>query len=62
MAMDSLDMPLVKSNQKIDLLDLPQATNDIDLLSSGQLFNKPNIAISVEKKSQKIETFSFDFG
>lgn len=48
--MDSLDMPLVKSNQKIDLLDLPQTTNDIDLLSSGQLFNQPNIAISIEKE------------
>lgn len=49
MAMDSLDMPLVKSNQKIDLLDLPQTKNDIDLLSSGQLFNQPNESIYAEK-------------
>lgn len=62
MAMDSLDMPLVKSNQKIDLLDLPWTTNDVDLLSSVQLFNQPSKAIYVEKESQKNETFSFDFG
>lgn len=48
--MDSLDMPLVNSNKKFDLLDLPQTPNDIDMLSNGQLFNQPNIAISVVKE------------
>ena len=62
MAMDSLDMPLVKSSQKVELILMPQATDNSDMLSSDQLFNQPNKVILVEKETSKKETFSFDFG